>query len=363
MRDWRNPDLLVPPERRQRLEAETPGTLAVFDWPELRALFEQYDALANFDRARRRRRGAIAISVAAGGGVLAALLSFIEPWGTTILRVAAAFSAGLSAVGLAWAIGLKVTDSHKARWLEHRLRTERIRQFYFQTMLSDPALAVRRLTDETAEAAWRAHRTRALAVLDAWLQAPVAPEFRAVIDDVNQDLLWQCAAWRRSPPPPPEGPAAEAYFEVLRQQRIEVQLRYVSDKLAPGLGSPETQLQIVTIGSWLLTVAAVLVSIGSAAVLFDCPSTNSRPFRVLSCVIALIGIASIYLRVLAEGLGLRSDVERYGWYRRAVEKVAADFNHPAPEERLRALRNLEAASYREMQEFLLVHDRSSFIFS
>lgn len=363
MKHWRNPDLLVPDEVRTRLEAEFPGMLGPFDWPELRKLFEGFDVSANAARQRRRRVVLLAVSAAGTGALLAAVLPLIELAGTAVARWTFAVAALLSLVGLAWAIGLQLVDRRKAEWLEHRLRTERTRQFYFQFMLSNPDLAAAAFHDGKALEEWKAHRRTAFTALEAWLKLPMEAELRRVIADVNLTGVWQMSSWATRPRINLRAAQLESYFRILKRQRIDIQLDYIREKFGGGLRSPEKQLQAIGIASWILTILAVLFGVAGAATLFFGGSIESASFRGFVSATATVGVLSIFLRVLSEGLQLREDVDRYRWYRKAIEAVDASYNDPAPAARLRALRELERITYREMREFLLAQQESKFTFS
>jgi len=362
MAEWGNDDLLIRETTRIRLEADFPGFLRVVDIPELRRVFETFDGVANLSRKRRQRDGLVAVAIAGAGATLSAVLPLVEPLGGTVAHWVFAFSAALSVFGLLWAITLSLSDRYKAAWLQHRLRTERLRQFYFQLLLSDPELATRAVTDDAALAEWRDRLQRPLKAFEAWLAEPMRSELSAVIDDVNQRFAWQMEGWKQ--PRTLSGAVdLDAYLAMLRRRRIGVQLNYVREKLAPGVQSPATRLAAVQISSWVLTFAIAFLTIATAIVLFQQPQgAGSVTVRILSSVTALLGVLSIFIRVTAEGLQLKGDVERYSWYRDAIEDLDGRFNDRDPTARLDILREMEALSYRELREFLKLHQEARFSF-
>ena len=362
MIDWRNDDLLFTQEQRDLIEAEFPGAVEVFDFPELRAHFGQFDAEANLSRRRRQRRGLTVILIAGLGATLSALLPLFELLGADISRWFLFASAIVSAVGLAWGATLILSDPSKERWLEYRLRTERLRQFHFQLLLSDPDLAARAMRDHDARREWKAHRRAALKHFEAWLAKPASGEVAAVVDDVNHRRTWFTEAWSHFPQVSGKIDLSD-YLTVMRRQRIEVQLAYVRDKLAPGIGSPETRLKLAGMLSWGLTISTVALTCLFAILVFEGVGENLFFHAGLPSLIALVGVFSIIVRVISEGYHLRGDRDRYSWYRDALEEVDAQLRDPNPLVRIDSLREVEEISYREMREFLKAHDEARFNFA
>src|SRR3984957_3301187 len=58
---WPNSDLLIDEEDRAFFARHFPAFATIFDWPELRALFEIYEAAAAGARKHRRRGGVLAL--------------------------------------------------------------------------------------------------------------------------------------------------------------------------------------------------------------------------------------------------------------------------------------------------------------
>jgi hypothetical protein len=240
--------------------------------------------------------------------------------------------------------------------------TERLRQFYFQQLLSDPALATRARTDPDALLQWQGKRAQAFRMFEAWLDRPVHSELLMVIDDVNLRLTWFDDAWTSYPSLQPSV-ELEDYFAILRRQRLGVQSNYVREKLAAGVSSPETRLKIAQTASWILTFATVVVTAGTAILLFNGVNTDSNHFAMLASLIGLVGVVSTVIRVVSEGLQLRTDRDRYHWYRDAIREIDARLNNTDPAVRMAALQDFERSSYREMRDFLKSHDEARFNFA
>jgi hypothetical protein len=361
MDDWTNDDLLLTPQARTRLDAEFPGALRVFDWPELRAQFEAIDQRAGQSRKRRRRNGVIAASVTSIGAALSALLPLAQPLGWDVERGAYALAAAMSFLGFVATLWLMHGDREIAEWLESRLQTERLRQLYFQFMGANAALAVRAFTDDAALSEWRQRRVEALNVVTPLLQTP-RTLLTAIIEDINQRRVWLLEAFKQKPGSLSPSADLEKFFDIMRRQRLGVQGDYVREKLTPGLGSPQSWHAFVKGASYVSALAALIASILIALLLYDGSTFDSLSVRALVSLVAFIGVFVMFIRLLAEGLQVRADAERYQWYRDAVTDLDARFNNRDPDVRAEILREMERASYREMREFLKTHKQARFSF-
>lgn len=359
---WGNDDLLLTAEARAVLAAQSPEALLVLDWPDLRNLFGELDLSATNARKRRHRVGLFALSIGVIGAITTAVLPIIELLGGGFVRWTFAVAAAISTIGLVWTTFLALRDINRSQWLEGRLQTERLRQFYFQFLSANFDLASQALTDASARAALNSERVRALRIFKAWLAKPMSAELTAVIEDVNDKRVWQLIEWRAPLYMPRPGAEREAtkLFELIREQRLGIQLAYIREKLTPGFGSPETRLRFLDGTSNFCTVAATILSIGTAIILFQAKSTDDLTFRVMTSLIALIGLIAIFSRAVADGLQLKANVVRYRWYRDAVADLDASFNNPDPLARYKVLRDMELLAYREMREFLDTHLQADF---
>lgn len=362
MDDWPNDDLLLKESAQNLLDKQYSGALRVFDWPELRKKFEDIDVRAGGSRKRRRRNGVIAASATTLGAVLSAILPLAGPLGWDVERVVYALAAALSVAGFFATLWLVHADREVSDWLESRLQTERLRQLYFQFMGSDPALAARAFTDDTAFAEWTKRRDAALLVVAPTIVDAPRALLTAVIDDVNQTKIWLLEEYKEKPGPLTASPNLDKYFEVMRRQRIGVQRDYIREKMAPGLGSPETWHSVVKNASYITALAALLASVVIALLLYNGATFDSVPVVVLVSLVAFIGVIAMFVKLLGEGLQVRSDAERYSWYRDAINDIDARYNNTDPNVRVELLRKMERASYREMREFLKTHKQARFSF-
>jgi hypothetical protein len=157
-----NSDLLLTPGDREFAARKYPSVQYLLDYPALRELFSQYDDLANNAKRQGRRHGLRAILF-----VLVALLvasaelldihhdtpppNFIDRIVSLPMLLAVASACfGIAGVAIG---GLGLLYAQRKRdWLCHRLMTERIRQFHFQTFIFHAPDILKSLKGGEAEA-------------------------------------------------------------------------------------------------------------------------------------------------------------------------------------------------------------------
>jgi hypothetical protein len=238
-----------------------------------------------------------------------------------------------------------------------------MRQLYFQFMSHDPGLAARALAQEAnALAEWRVRRDSAFKLVPTELEGPARTPTVMLMEDVNHRHVWITPRAQMAQTAPARGRHVDDCFEILRRQRIHVQLFYVRRKLQPGLASPETAYAIIQSSSYMTAIAALALSLIAAVLLFKGASLEDASIAILTSLMALVCVVSIYLKLLGDGLQVRADLERYRWYRDALAEFEARYHDPDPATRLQVLRDMEQASYRELREFFKTHHDARFSF-
>ncbi|HVZ99893.1 MAG TPA: hypothetical protein VG841_06220 [Caulobacterales bacterium] len=361
--DWTNDDLLLTQAARNQLEAQYKGSLLVFDWPDLRNAFLAIDNRATQSRKRRQRNGIIAVSIASLGAATGAWLPLVEVLGFSVERWWFALAVLFSLIGFVATLWITLVDRHRSEWLHNRLRTERFRQLYFQFMAHDPALGALALKgDPKALAEWSARRDNAFALVAPSLLGPVRKSLTALIDDVNHRHVWLYPPANRVAAAPVRTGEVDEFFEILHRQRIDVQNDYIREKLADGVSSPRTWHTFVQTTSYVMALAALGLSLLASYLLFSSDTFQSVHIRVLTSLIAIVGVVAIYIKLIGDGLQVRADMARYLWYRDALTEIERQFADPDPGSRVRVLRDMEHISYRELREFLKTHYEARFSF-
>ena len=157
--DWANDDLMLSAATRDKLAAQYPQIIAVLDWPALREKFAVLDKQANDARDETRNNGLYAVGFGTAALILAALtpLLSVDTATTGWVERAPPILATLGTIGFSIASWLKAMrpafrNSDRARWLERRFLSERLRQLHFQFVAAHPDHALRAMTDTAARA-------------------------------------------------------------------------------------------------------------------------------------------------------------------------------------------------------------------
>jgi hypothetical protein len=293
----------------------------------------------------------------------------------------------------------------KQRWLHNRLRTERIRQFYFQTFLlrvgqilkgDDELKACREISvefDNTSEgktAVWlrdeilkgddefKATCQKRLYDLTKRLKEEIGVEFNNTTEGKTEVWLWEDlknqeqqagADIRPGETEQPIGTAANEELKLLfpayRELRIQHQIDYTSHKLREGhrrfFASPVWQANVL----WGITLGCII----SICLFHACLLFVHWPYW--SVFIIIFAITALAVRAIEQGLQPEREKERYQQYLWALEDVRERFDMRKPEDgnwkvyqvraALRIMEEMERLSYREMRDFLICNDEAMFV--
>jgi len=368
---WTNDDLLLDDKEREYFCDRHPRLAPVFDWREMREAFALHEQPARQARKRSRLFGKIAI----GLGFLGLALTALTPFLARLLSLSRPFlndpdsadrwvgglAAVLIAAGTLLGFHQALVGQAKRQWLISRFWTERIRQLHFQLILNNLAKAAAALDPGRAQEAWRTLRNRALDDFVHDAEKTLAKALAELEDDHAEEDVWVDRAWSDAPPPPPETPELAELLQGLRQQRIGVQERYTALKLTPGLHSPQTRAQWLhgVLDAFIAMILLITVAIG---VLYA--HGSEEPHLWLLGLLGAAGAltaAVVALRVLDEGLQLRTEAERYRWYLASVRSIRDRFEKADAADRIRLLRELERLAYQEMRRFLIAFKEARFI--
>jgi hypothetical protein len=359
--DWPNDDLLFDATQRDFVHRHHPAAAAIFDWPELRTLFNEHDPPAARFRKRSRRSGVLAVAL----GCLSLVLTAVVGGGFLVSggwpqRLLGALAALLALVSATVAIGGVMRGGPKGRWLSHRFWTERMRQLHFQLIVNNLPLAARAVEDPARLADWQALRARTLDGFVHRFMMPVNTSLDRMRRDVADDQPWLDPVWALWPEPEPDdSPAMRELFELLKYQRFGIQRRYSEFKLQPGFHSPRSRSMALRRLADGMTGLALLGS-AAAGILF----VTSPQAPLLTWVLVAGGMLAaliLGLRVLDEGLQLKSETERYIWYLAAVEALERRYDAAGPTGKVEILRDMERLSYQELRWFTTSFDEARFV--
>ena len=259
-----------------------------------------------------------------------------------------------------------LTGGEKRRWLFNRYWTERIRQFHFQWILNTLPKAAAALYDDRALAEWKASRDAAFEDFRHDTKRDLVTAFDRLNDDRAEQSVWIDPAWARPAETIEDRPEIGELLAGLRALRLGVQERYTSRKLHSGVFSPKTRLGWLLGASNTLTVLIMLLTIamGAAHAFGFAYSDRKIPtwFLLLGGLSGTLTAAVISIRVVNDGLLLRTETERYEWYLASVRSIAERFDAAADmATKVRLLHEMERLAYQEMRRFLLAFQAAKFV--
>lgn len=366
-----NDDLLLADEDREQAACSFPSVIYALDFPTLRELFASYDALANHSKKRLRQSGLVTIAfgvIALIGASTEPLYGRLPPTAASILIVGSAAAGILSIVFGAFGV---FSSKTKARWLEARLMTERLRQFHFQTL----ALYIPTIVDSAAgpqsKAKFAEARERWFAKFQMEYKGHLSAKLKEILED---DAEEQLNLFLSDPPPGQTertGPVLDELLSAYRLLRIKYQLQYANFKLsADHIDLPRKQVAVLS-GISLICILivffahfAISVSYADEVIAFSflkdwLAVVRSAPVHVLIIWTVIVALAA---RTFEEGLQPTREVERYLAYRARLTRLLAHFDAASDlTERVRMMMEVERLIYQEMRDFLKTNDEARFV--
>lgn len=353
---------------RRVVAAAAPRAFNVLDWPTLRAEFTALDRLANQAKRSINRHGAASATLGAVGASILALDPLVSaPMPRSVVAVLGCVAVLVGALMGLWHLLL---HDGRGRWLVSRMRTERLRQFHFQYVLSHFDDAVAAMAGGDPLDHYRTRRDGALAAyLDEFGKQVDARGFagatRWLADDHEDARAWIVSDWRHKHVAPGAEMTADRreLLECLSRGRIGIQEIYAELNLKPGAANQKGLARRVAFGANMSTLVFV-VSLALAGV-WIVLNRGDGGFAA-DALTAVSGVAAAWglcFRLFDQGMGYSLDTERYELYAGQVALVRQRFDHADEDVRGRidALRQLELYAYREMRQFLHVHLGSRFL--
>lgn len=367
---WPNSDLLIAEEDRAFFSRQYPKYADIFDWPELRALFVSYNAVAARARKHSRRFGVIAIlvgflglSIGATGPLLEELTEGRAAQDLRTRAVLGGLAAVLAIASMIIGYTQVLRGKDKAQWLTNRFWAERIRQFHFQLIINHLPQVVAAVRSPEHLQEWITYRARELDMFKHRYLRGVEDMMHHLHEDEAEDRPWIVEEWYNADHPSPASQELDTLLELLERQRFWIQLRYTERRLKSGWHSPVTRSEWVSKLSDALTAAllttTVMAGIGSVQAFI----TGSNPhYRLTVVFIAAIFSSSVVaMRALKDGLLFGTDAERYKWYSAAVRTLHHQFERADRPRKIRLLRELEHVAYQEMRRFMLSAKEARFV--
>jgi hypothetical protein len=359
---WPNSDLLVDDEDRGFFANRYPAFAPIFDWPELRSLFQAYNGEAAKARRHSRRSGVIAVAAGFFSLIVAAgipLMNEINK-GDPIRQLhmqalVGGIAAALALLSVLIGYTQVLTGKEKAKWLTHRFWAERIRQLHFQLIVNHLPAVVTAVRNKNDLQSWLNFRACELDRFKHDYLRGVDEKMHQLDLDEAEDDPWLAGEWRHPGPLAAASTEFDELLKLMEMQRFGIQQRYAERKLRRGWHSPDSRAEWVLNLSDTLTAVllAATIAAGIGSILAFTTGTGPRLHLGAAWIAAIASASVVALRALKEGLLFSADADRYKWYLAAVRTLYRRFEPGDRAHKVLLLRELEHVAYQEMRRFIL----------
>jgi len=356
LKGWPNDDLLITAKSRADLKAAHPQAFRVLDWPELRAAFKRHNDAATKAKRKNRVQGVSGLAISGPGLMVLAVAPLAGPNEPRMQFLALVL---MSLGGLLGLLHWTVMRAQRT-WLGHRYCAERLRQFHFQSLVSNLDLVSLAMTDDQALAELR--RKRVTWLSDLGLETP-DPRYlvRDVIEDSTDAALWLRPEFRDAKPPRADKAQLALLFTALERLRIGIQYAYAQRNLGSDIYSAPLRaklLRFVADGGFIASLA--VMAIAWVTFMSGTLFLHLSPLEWTG-IMGLISAGGLVGKSLLEGMQAEADVDRYVTYAESLSEVKRQYEQPAISAKVEALRRLELLAYREMRHFLRTHQMARFL--
>lgn len=358
-----NDDLLMTAGDVEHATSQFPTIIHVLDHPLLRRTFQVYEKEANHARDMVRRLGLTAVA-AATLSLLAVTTKPLWPhgawtqWAALTAELVGTLGAFIAAGGL-W------LGPWKRRWLESRLMTERLRQWYFQLLARRARSIVASCGGGEAVAGFEKQRDRWFTEFLKAHQGKLDEQLASLTSELGDG-----ATWLHDPEPIVEDVDVLAdVFRAYERLRFDRQYGFAAYKLKTSTDRPLWHFlkwppicQIALLSS--LTSACFVGAIICSVVLvygdvFGIDESIELIVRTAAVSVALVGVA---LRTVQNGLASDQEIDQYRDYRAKTAQLRDRFKHAADvKERFHLMGELELAAVDGLRAFLRTHQKSTFL--
>jgi hypothetical protein len=384
-----NDDLLANKGDRNTVHELYPSLEHALYHQDLVLYFKKFNNQANSAKQTSRKWGKRSIVLGAVALVLAAIeimarLMTKGHWSLAIGGIAAVCGICSVAIG---AFGV-LFGSRKQQWLHNRFMGERIRQFHFQSLITQlpQIVALSKARADNAEEAklqFESARNLLLVKFQSEFDGNIDGQFGRVIGPYGEADCWLHKSEKFAIA---EGSRElDDFFRAYRHLRIQHQLGYSSYKLQKDhkifSGMPLRQAEVLEniskVGiAWLfmIHIFVLVIVLFSFGIVFghklgwfggslgltvdDGVEAVSIIFGLAIIVIAIVALSA---RAFQEGLQPEREIERYQQYRSSVQSILEQFDAAdSPSQKIMVMRQMERVAFDEMRNFLLTYDRASF---
>lgn len=360
-----NDDLLLNRGDVELAQQVFPAIGVALNWPRLRETFAPHEQAANWAKRQSRRRGMQGLAAALTALWLAALEPRLHELhlGKAALWALAGLITGLGVLGVVLGSSVLIGE-RKERWLHHRAATERLRQLHFQILVRRATQLA--ATDPAVVAEAVAERERMLDLLSLDLKPGVTRPIEAIMEDLGGAECWLVTERPLVPWSTVQPTVLDELFRAYAKLRFQHQANYAIRKMAQGFGlwpwEPAGQARRIEQVSYSLTLLVIICHILAIVVVTFALAGENWFSPAMQTVGILAAMSVLALRVLEDGLRPRAEVGRLRTYRGEVVELSRKFEAAAePTAKLALMERMEEVSYRELRDFLTLHDEASFV--
>lgn len=187
-----------------------------------------------------------------------------------------------------------------------------------------------------------------------------------IMEDMGGAQCWMVAPSVEDTGGPIQDLVLESILEAYAMLRLRHQADYAGKKLASGEGfwpwEPQGQARRIGQAAFALTVTVVLSSALAVAVVALDPPGSGWITTTTEVIGTLAAMAALALRVLDDGMRPGREVARMRTYRGEILELLGKFEGTRDATKRLALgERMEELSYRELRDFLALHDEASFV--
>jgi len=371
-----NDDLLLREENREQAKEEFQSIYHVLDDPYLRSKFQNVNEQANLAKKHSRNLGLLSVlfGLASLMGASSEAIWENYKWAETLAIISGCF--GIFAAGIGF-FGVMIGD-RKTKWLHMRLYTERLRQWYFQTMIWRISEIAQSLGTDNPDAhnEYRQLRQKWLSgFINEQLNGKIDSMLASILDANNPSEPWVHDRHEQQYPKLPQdfegSEGCAELFAAYRKLRFLEQLGYANYMLRETgyslLSFPLCKQQKLISFIWLMAFTGLvgLHALILSEHLFKYLPPLDTPQAQLIVHVSIIWLAlvAIALRTLEEGLTIPHEIERYQEYRANVRNLLSQFDSAKnAKEKILVMFEMEVVVFEEMRSFLRTNHNATFVF-
>lgn len=363
-----NTDLLLNDDDLKLTREKYPDIAHVLDHAELRAAFSEADVPANRAKIRSYRSGYYAVLCGVACLATAAATPLLHGISRDLLVGFSGLSALLGVISVVLLHSGSLHGSRKSTWMRKRFLTERIRQFFFQSLVCKLVVIIDSM-EGTKEAVERFEIVRATEFRSFLKQhSEVGWLVSNLTGHIDRDIAFDPWLFEdcQSLPNIDEGKVAPV-LEAYRELRFKGQRDYANWMLrtsragvrVQGLSLLQKRKVLHDLWSFLfisLVLIHVVILVGSVM------GWGFIGYGIVHVTIIWIALAAIGVRTLEHGMSLHSEIARYKEHRAEVIRLLHAFDEAKTVAlKVEQMKRMEMESVRELRAFLRQHAESSFV--